>query len=705
MCYAENSLMTTNSEDHERRKKLYEKMGDGSCKLKNYSAAIGYYMKMLDAAKSNNESEKDLVPIYVSLYQTYKDNNQYVLALEFMWKEYELSKDNPSEAFSTLFGIADTFQLAEKDFWEIDRIYERAREEAKKMRNTKKERIIVAEQIALRHKHNMETLATIMKDEAKTAGLDISNITADSGHDSDEESEENNTPDIGDEICLDDLSDDSASEEETAKKSPAAAANQSRTLRKRGVIAIKRNEKGETQLHRACISGNAAIVRRLLDQGHVVNVRDNAGWLPLHEAANHGFKEIVELLLDNGASINDKGGTNCDGVTPLHDACGNGMLEIVEVLLDRGANATLRTDFGNTPLQSLDDWRKGRVLDPQEHSFYETVRSRLVHKLEKAGIAASAPSPEEDVEIIQTPARRLSVTPRKRIVSTSSVGSDDRQNSDGTAEFDSEKIETVDSILHQAFPSTQNADVAEEIYSSPPPTTPSDYNLDYRKVMADLRTNNLQNRLATGSGNIQPVEKISKRSGLLAPGEVDDEQWLDDDLLPSKKRRKNNLSRVSSRLSLSGSKRMGSTTALISDSGVSSTLENHSATYISDEENSVDAFSILMNSTESSGRRKRNSGSSSNRSSKDNTWRQQTSLLESGFSKYRMESPETIQPSVSSTVLSPFKCTPQPAPASTSYSVKVKVEDNLLNVPIIRNSADDLTIEWLAEEAAKRYYK
>lgn len=49
-------------------------------------------------------------------------------------------------------------------------------------------------------------------------------------------------------------------------------------------------------------------------QGHPVNVRDHAGWLPLHEAANHGFTEMVELLLDNGATINDKGGTGCEGI-------------------------------------------------------------------------------------------------------------------------------------------------------------------------------------------------------------------------------------------------------------------------------------------------------------------------------------------------------------------------------------------------------
>jgi NF-kappa-B inhibitor-like protein 2 len=46
-------------------KLLYEKMGDGACALKNYQKAIYYYLKMLDNAEKNGDSDKDLIPVYV----------------------------------------------------------------------------------------------------------------------------------------------------------------------------------------------------------------------------------------------------------------------------------------------------------------------------------------------------------------------------------------------------------------------------------------------------------------------------------------------------------------------------------------------------------------------------------------------------------------------------------------------------------------
>lgn len=320
MCKAENALITTDSEDLVERKKLYEKLGDGACKLRNFNSAIGYYKKMLEAAEKNGDNGHQLVPVYVSLYQTYKDMGEYNLALDFMKKEYELSKDVPAEKFSTLLGIAETESLAGKDFWAVDSTYEEAKRVAQTMSNKKKEKRVILKQLELREKHGMSTLADIMREELKSSEFDA----LDFGDDEDsndgmnaESSEEVNTPDVGDDICLDELS-DSASEHEDDERTPVVSANQTRTLRKRGFFSVKKNEKGESQLHRACIAGNLAMARRLIDQGHPVNVRDHAGWLPLHEASNHGFKEIVELLLDHGALINDKGGTGCEGISILN---------------------------------------------------------------------------------------------------------------------------------------------------------------------------------------------------------------------------------------------------------------------------------------------------------------------------------------------------------------------------------------------------
>lgn len=317
MCKAENALITTDSEDLVERKKLYEKLGDGACKLRNFTSAIGYYKKMLEAAERNGDSGHQLVPVYVSLYQTYKDMGEYNLALEFMKKEYELSKDVPTEMFSTLLGIAETETLAGKDFWGVDATYEEAKKVAQSMSNKKKEKRVILKQLELREKHGMAVLADIIRDELKSNEFAMVNC----GEEEDsndgmnaESSEEVNTPDVGDDICLDELSDSADENEDDDRNLAVASTNQARTLRKRGFFTVKKNEKGESQLHRACIAGNVTQVRRLLDQGHPVNVRDHAGWLPLHEAANHGFTEIVELLLDNGAIINDKGGTGCEGM-------------------------------------------------------------------------------------------------------------------------------------------------------------------------------------------------------------------------------------------------------------------------------------------------------------------------------------------------------------------------------------------------------
>lgn len=40
---------------------------------------------------------KDLTSMYYSIAQTYKDNKQYELSIEYSRKEFELLKDNPLE--------------------------------------------------------------------------------------------------------------------------------------------------------------------------------------------------------------------------------------------------------------------------------------------------------------------------------------------------------------------------------------------------------------------------------------------------------------------------------------------------------------------------------------------------------------------------------------------------------------------------------
>lgn len=269
MCKAQNALITTDSDNFIERKKLYEKLGDGACKLKNFVSAITYYKKMLETAEQNGDSGVQLVPVYVSLYQTYRDMNDYDLALQYMEKESELCKDVPAERFSTLLGIAETKSLAGKDFWTIDGVYDKAKRLAQEMGDRKKEKQVMLKQLELREKYEMKTLADIMRDEIKSNNFNVSDCAdeEDNQEIETETSEEINTPDVGDDICLDELSDSAEENDEDDRRTATVNTNQPRSLRKRGCFTIKKNEKGESQLHRACIAGNLTMARRLIDQG------------------------------------------------------------------------------------------------------------------------------------------------------------------------------------------------------------------------------------------------------------------------------------------------------------------------------------------------------------------------------------------------------------------------------------------------------
>ena len=60
----------------------------------------------------------------------------------------------------------------------------------------------------------------------------------------------------------------------------------------------RRNMKGETPLHRACILNQPGrIVQMLAVPGVEPNARDNVGWTPLSEACNRGHVDCVRELL------------------------------------------------------------------------------------------------------------------------------------------------------------------------------------------------------------------------------------------------------------------------------------------------------------------------------------------------------------------------------------------------------------------------
>ncbi|CAG9793728.1 unnamed protein product [Diatraea saccharalis] len=290
--------------------------------------------------------------------------------------------------------------------------------------------------------------------------------------------------------------------------------------------------KGETQLHVACISGNKLLVERLLAKGHPVNIRDNAGWMPLHEACIHGHVEIANILINNGANINDRGGSNCDGITPLYDAASNGHFDVVQLLLEKGALPSLKTDFGETPLNALQKWRASRILTRDEENDYNNICNKIHSFIDKTrGIDLNRSKSKTPVKPIKD------VTPPSTSKTTSRIKElhspvfkkrniiDDDDDSD-------EEIDVSQAIRNQiAFPSDESNASSDDYRSSKDKISGVK---EYKSAISALR-----NRSLNDTPEVD-VKKNKPKSALLDPDEVDDD-WLDDDLGLNKNTKKRKL--------------------------------------------------------------------------------------------------------------------------------------------------------------------
>ncbi|CAL7933032.1 unnamed protein product [Xylocopa violacea] len=109
----------------------------------------------------------------------------------------------------------------------------------------------------------------------------------------------------------------------------------------------KKNAKGETRLHIACLKNEKNYVKTLLAAGADPNTKDHTGWTPLQEVVSFGFTDICQLLLDCGASPNIPGEKNR---TALHDAVINNRLLETEMLLKYGAKKNVYDVCGKRPI-------------------------------------------------------------------------------------------------------------------------------------------------------------------------------------------------------------------------------------------------------------------------------------------------------------------------------------------------------------------
>ena len=128
-----------------------------------------------------------------------------------------------------------------------------------------------------------------------------------------------------------------------------------------GDVLQARDEAGDTPLMAAALTGDVAVVRRLLEAGADVNATNAAGVTPLMRAAT--FEEAVRLLVEKGADVTARSKMGNSAVLLAARKPGNSGT--VAFLLDHGADANAENAFKATALMAAvasDDVETVRLL-------------------------------------------------------------------------------------------------------------------------------------------------------------------------------------------------------------------------------------------------------------------------------------------------------------------------------------------------------
>ncbi|XP_044760156.1 tonsoku-like protein isoform X2 [Coccinella septempunctata] len=707
--YRKEKEMVSNSYSNVELQKFYEKMGDGFSEMNCYDKALEYYHKMLELAEI---TKTNLSSCYYSIAATYRDDEQYDKAVEFFEKEYALC--DFKKGLDTLCEIADTKESGGSPSSEIIKVYERAIQRCKEANSQREEGRMLGRLISYLERSGISERLNEFKRRFDESGFESS--------DSEDPLTNQESNSEGD-ISLDNLTDDS---ENSETESPSKK-------RRNKTFQVKRNLRGETQLHTACISGKLNVVSHLLEQGHPVNIRDNGGWLPLHDACISGHYDVVELLLDKGASVNDRGGTHCNGTTPLHDAAVNGHLKIMELLLDRGASALAKTDEGETPYHYLKKSSLELQFDEEQKTMCERLLKRMSTILDKAGQSKEINTNIRNKAFVsgQTEPRRRSAP--DVIEDRDSVR--ERRSSNSRRRIESSSSE--DEIVFSPAKRTQ-------------PKTPATN--EYKMVMDSLRKKPCDVPSFSKTENI-----TSKRSAYVMDEENRDEDWLEDDMKDMRTNKK---------------RKMGFSDALISSSKTRGDGQPLKRFNSFESVSSKSSKSSNRSMAKSPDKRKRLSSNEANRSERadeisrnvedfneqtvfdthvidydsendfaepqDTRRKQQSSLLDAGFMRSRTSSElpkrkgslsqkRSLQPKITHfgsttptkmsqrsshrTSTSPKNWT-QPSPSKSllmdddpMLALDVNIEGRSFRVTTRMSMKDTLTVKWLALEASRRYAK
>ncbi|XP_028981172.2 tonsoku-like protein [Esox lucius] len=714
---------------------LAEQLGDLYCKVGCYSKALDAYHMQLSRAEALGKPARELAVIHVSLAATYTDLRRYDQAVEHYRQELALRHGNPKEECKTWLTIAAAQEESGKSLEEVDISYDTALRCAQRSCQAKLQSRVLKAWLAAQRRCGLsqaDDTQARLEELRRTEGW---SPEGGSEGEEDEDETENSEQMEDSDIELSDSDDDL---EEYDKMVSGGRRKPGRWN--------KRNEKGETSLHRACIDGNLRQVQFLLEQGHPVNPRDYCGWTPLHEACNHGHTDVVALLLDRGANINDPGGSLCEGVTPLHDALTCGHFQVARVLVERGASVTLRNSKGETALDSLRLWQRmySRELDQEARQELSSTEKLLRRAL--AGLVTAVPVPPKPCDALQdsqlfdaensepliptrgrhpsteslprTRSPKDSASPRSptqrhcngtprppqrhRGTEASVLFGHDSSSSSDHSDLDASvsPLRPVRPRRFPAAPTPQDVAPSQEVSTSvsevratgaPPAFGREEYHSAIRSL-GSAKSRLLAENLSQPQFSSTPAISSNGRPALVPEEEYLIDDWLEDDMgdVQPKKRR-----------------RVGGGP---NGSWGSSATSSAAGTRIRHSDTTEPANSVLPSSRKDLSPMKTTSSSSRPRQVK---MTQLSGMVRLG----RREVSRSQSPTASDDVPRVSR-PPQNHPDSQQVPqqpvgrsmpapirMRVRVQDNVFLIPVPHSEADSCTVLWLCEQASQRYYQ
>ncbi|MBN3300769.1 TONSL protein, partial [Amia calva] len=666
---------------------LAEQLGDLCCKLGCYSKALDAYHTQLSSALALGRPSRELAVIHVSLAATYTDLGQHDKAVQHYRQELSLREGNPKEECETWLNITASLEDSGQGLEQLEPCYRTALECAQRAQRLKLQCRVLRQWLSVQQRGGSAQSELTAASLAELCGAD--GADGESEEEEEEEEEENSELLDDSDIHLSDSEEDDL--EEYDKMIPG---------RRKVSRWNRRNEKGETPLHRACIEGNLRGAQCLLEQGHPVNPRDFCGWTPLHEACNHGHLEIVRALLDQGANVNDPGGPLCEGITPLHDALSCGHFPVARLLVERGACVSLRNSKGDTPQDSLRQWLKTYSKHLDQETRQECVEmERLLRRAAAGNVPVSAPQTvvqplsalqdsqlfdAENSEPLVPPAGRCSGVPcRSRGSGNLGSTSSSRGRSGGREEGWRRQAE------EEWSRETAPARVSQRSLSFSPgwSTQPVQALESLGSAKSRLLSQSLSEQERTPPA---PTPSPNSRSALVPEEEYVEDDWLEDDLggaQPRKRRRVGSGQEGRREPDIPSADTRGQESSLAAPE---STPRSGGLSLRWGGARVRQAKMTQMSGMVMLGRRESGRPHSPTADMPAQPMYPQT---QSATNTYTVAG----QPPALSQPLS----TSLPAP----IRVRVRVQDNVFLIPVPHSEAETCTVSWLCEQASQRYYQ